>query len=359
MFREFPRPHRSRLVSFLTLFLVIANSLVYLPPNPLPLSFYQKIETRLPKPPAPVEAPDKKNPRSQSAAPRLITRPAAESAPQAFAVEAYSNLPMSFEANHGQTESKIRFLSRGAGYSLSLSSMEATFHLTKRSGSKLPNKALLSPETLAAQESTTQTSVVSMTMLHSNGAPRVEGLDKLAGSSNYLIGNDPERWHINVPNYARVKYTDVYPGVDLIYYGNQRQLEYDFVVAPGASPRFIRLAFRGVQNTRIDNRGDLALRVAGGEIRQRKPVVYQETNGVKEYVEGRYLLKGRHEVGFEIAEYDASKPLVIDPILVYSSFLGGSGGDFGHAIAVDDFGNVYLAGETTSINFPIRNPLNQ
>jgi hypothetical protein len=342
-------------VFFLTLFLAIANTFVYLPSNFLPSSFYQKTEKPVPKPRVLTEDPDKKKLRSDSAAPQLITFPAREPVPQAPAVEAYGNLPMSFEANHGQTEAEIKFLSRGPGYSLSLSSTQATFNLTKPSRKKLRNKALPSPEILA-QESTTQTSVVSMTMLHSNRAPRVEGLDQLAGSSNYLIGNDPERWQINVPNYGRVKYTDVYPGVDLIYYGNQRQLEYDFVVAPGASHRSIRLAFRGVQNTRIDGRGDLVLGVAGGEIRQRKPVVYQETGGVKEYVEGRYLLTGRHEVAFEIAQYDASKPLVIDPILVYSSLLGGSGGDFGHAIAVDDFGNVYLAGETTSINFPIRNP---
>jgi Carboxypeptidase regulatory-like domain/Beta-propeller repeat len=353
MFREFPHPHRSRLVFFLTPFLVIANTFVYLPPKFLPSLSYQKTEKRVPKPSAPAEGPEKENPSSHNPAPRLITRSADEPAPQALAVEAYGNLPMSFEANHGQTKSEIKFLSRGPGYSLSLSSTEATFHLTKLSGKRLSNKARPSPQT-GGQESTTQTSVVSMTILRSNGAPRIEGLDELAGSSNYLIGNDPDKWQINVPNYARVKYTDVYPGVDLLYYGNQRQLEYDFVVAPGASPSSIRLAFRGVQSTHVDARGDLVLRVVGGEIRQRKPVVYQETGGVKEYVEGRYLLKGRHEVGFEIAAFDASKPLVIDPILVYSSILGGA--SFGHAITVDDFGNVYLTGETTSNNLPIRNP---
>jgi hypothetical protein len=250
-------------VFFLTLFLAIANTFVYLPSNFLPSSFYQKTEKPVPKPRVLTEDPDKKKLRSDSAAPQLITFPAREPVPQAPAVEAYGNLPMSFEANHGQTEAEIKFLSRGPGYSLSLSSTQATFNLTKPSRKKLRNKALPSPEILA-QESTTQTSVVSMTMLHSNRAPRVEGLDQLAGSSNYLIGNDPERWQINVPNYGRVKYTDVYPGVDLIYYGNQRQLEYDFVVAPGASHRSIRLAFRGVQNTRIDGRGDLVL---GGVIK--------------------------------------------------------------------------------------------
>ncbi len=353
MFREFPHPRPSRLVCFLTLFLVIANSFVYLPPNHLPSSLYRKTEKRLPGLSA--EDRGKKNARSPGPAPRSTTRPTPEPAHQALAVEAYGNLPRSFEANRGQTQSEIKFLSRGPGYGISLSSTEATFHLTKLSRKRPVSKAFPSAETLAAQEPTTQTSDVTMTMPHSNRVPRVEGLGELPGSSNYLIGTDPEGWQINVPNYAKVKYTDVYPGIDLIYYGNQRQLEYDFVVAPGATPKSIRLAFRGVQKTHIDVHGDLVLRVAGGEIRQLKPVVYQERSGVKEYLEGRYLLKGIHEVGFEIAEYDASKPLVIDPVLIYSSFLGGSGNDFGHAVAVDDFGNVYLAGETTSNNFPIRN----
>jgi len=196
-----------------------------------------------------------------------------------------------------------------------------------------------------------------MQLLGANPAPQTEGGDEAPGKSNYFIGNDPEKWRTNVPNYARVTYHGVYPGVDVVYYGNHRQLEFDYVIAPGANPDMIKLAFKGAKKLRINTQGNLVIQTTAGEIQQHKPVIYQKTNGIKQYVEGHYLLRPDHTVGFEIAEYDVTKALVIDPVLVYSSFLGGSNDDTAHSIAVDNFGNAYVAGETTSLDFPTKNPM--
>ncbi len=285
----------------------------------------------------------------------LTTTPVANQPSQTLAKEAYGKLPLSFEANQGQADSQVKFLSRGGGYSLFLSPTEAVFSLTRHSVRKPDCRSLGSQEALLDERSTTVTSVVRMKLIGANPAPQIEGLDELPGKSNYFIGNDPEKWRTNIPSYAKVKHKDVYPGVDMIYYGDQRQLEYDFVVAPGTNPSVINLSFEGVKNARLDRHGDLVLRTAGGEIRQHKPVVYQDEGGVKQYVEGRYLLRGQHRVGFEIAKYDPSKPLIIDPTFVYSTYLGDVT-TFGVGIAVDVAGNAYVTGYT-STNFPTANPL--
>ena len=156
------------------------------------------------------------------------------------------------------------------------------------------------------------------------------GLDQLPGTSNYLIGNDPSQWHTDIPNYARVEEQGVYPGVDLVYYGNQRQLEYDFTVAPGADPGVIRLAFTGAESATLDAQGNLVLQTAGGDVVEQAPVLYQEAGGVRQAVSGQYVLEGDGQVGFAVGATTASQPLVIDPILSYSTYLGGSGDDIGH-----------------------------
>jgi len=287
----------------------------------------------------------------------LTVTPAPEVINQTQAREAYGNLPLGFEVNLGQADSAVQFLSRGSGYGLFLSSTEAVFSLS------IPSRRNAEPQTLGFRKAirgdqpSSQTSVLRMQLLGGNPAPHLEGSNEVSGKSNYFIGNDPEKWRTNVANYARVTYQDVYPGVDVVYYGNHRQLEFDFVIAPGASPHTIKLAIKGAKKLRINRHGDLVMKTAGGEIQQHKPVVYQETNGIKQYVAGHYLLRPDHSVGFEIAEYDRTKALVIDPVLVYSSFLGGSNDDLAHGIAVDNFGNVYVAGETTSLDFPTKNPL--
>ncbi|MGB7926117.1 MAG: Ig-like domain-containing protein [Pyrinomonadaceae bacterium] len=255
--------------------------------------------------------------------------------------EAYGKLPLSFEANHGQTDERVKFLSRGSGYGLFLTATEAVLAL-RHDGQRQSATGNL------------RASVLRMKLAGANPAPVAEGQDELPGKSNYLIGNDPAKWRRGVPNFKKVRYTSVYPGVDVVYYGNQRQLEYDFIVAPGADPSQIKLAFDGARRVKIDARGDLLLRATGGEVRQHKPIVYQEAaDGTRQEVAGNYVRRGRYEVGFEVGDYDATRPLVIDPVLVYSTYLGGSKSDDGAGIAVDSDGNAYVTGGTISPDFPV------
>jgi Beta-propeller repeat len=184
-----------------------------------------------------------------------------------------------------------------------------------------------------------------MRLVGANPSPKVRGEQELAGKSHYFTGNDPTTWRVNIPHYSKVHYQGVYPGIDLVYYGNQQRLEYDFVVAPGGDPRAILLRFagtaaeRGRDPLKIDGNGDLVMQTDGGEIRQRKAAVFQEINGISRPVFSRYVLRGKYEVGFDLGPYDASRPLVIDPVLSYSATgIGGS------AIAVDSDGNAYLTG---------------
>ena len=282
--------------------------------------------------------------------------------------ESYGKLPLSFEANQGQTDGRVKFLSRGSGYSLFLTPTEAVLSL-KSSKSKVqsPKSELRTPD--SGLPTPNSSAVLRMKFVGANPAPQVVGVDELPGKNNYFIGNDPAKWRTNVPNYAKVKYESVYPGVDLVYYGNQRQLEYDFIVAPGKSVGAIKMFFDGAQTVRIDTNGDLIIRTAGGEIRQLKPVVYQEVGGIRQEVAGEYVLLRNHrqignrqsrrvgignpQVGFSIGAYDHSIPLVIDPTLIYSTYLGGTGNETGTSIAVDGAGNAYAAGYTNSMNFPV------
>src|SRR5947209_2822509 len=262
---------------------------------------------------------------------------------------AYGKLPLSFEANQGQTEPQVKFLSRGSGYTLFLTSTEAVLMLTKTDAHakhRIPGEArLVEPEKGAG-------TVLRMKLLGANPAPAVARVGELPGKSNYFVGNDPKKWRANVPTYAKIEYRDVYPGVNLVYYGNQRQLEHDFVVSPGADPKAITLAFEGMDGVAIDALGDLVLRADGGEVRLRKPVVYQELSGQRAVIPTRYVLTAERQVSFEVAAYDATKPLIIDPVLAYSTYLGGSNSDGGSGIAVDAAGNAYVTGNANSTNFP-------
>ena len=165
--------------------------------------------------------------------------------------------------------------------------------------------------------------VLRMKLRNANPAAKVTGVNELAGKSNYFIGNDPAKWRTDVPTYAKVKYEGIYSGIDLVYYGNQRQLEYDFIVSPGANPRRIQFDVRGAKRIRQDENGELVFKVGEDEIRWHKPVVYQEKNGARQEIAARYAITDKNRVGFEVAKYDASRPLYIDP-LIYSTYLGGS-----------------------------------
>lgn len=265
--------------------------------------------------------------------------------------DSYGNLPLSFEANRGQTDPSVRFLARGDGYGLFLTPTEAVLSLrapAQRERSAADRSAIRG----GASEEPRHTAVVRMRLAGAKERPHITGLDQQPGTSNYFIGKDPERWQRDVPNYARVEYAQVYPGIDLIYYGNQRQLEYDFVVAPGADPGAIALTFDGARSIATDATGNLVLTTADGQLQLQKPTIYQLADGVRHEVAGNFALQESGTVRFDVSAYDVTAPLVIDPVLVYSSYLGGTGQDIGNGIAVDAAGSAYVVGDAGAATFP-------
>jgi Beta-propeller repeat len=250
------------------------------------------------------------------------------------AQQKYGNLPLRFEKNQGQADAGVRYVSHGSGYELMLAQNEAVLALRQPANRPLA-------------------SILRLGLDGANTAASVGGVEKLAGRVNYFIGNDPRNWYTDVPSFARVKYTAVYPGVDLVFYGNQRQLEYDFVVSPGADPKSIALRVGGGSGMCLDAQGNLQMSVAGGEVQLLKPYAYQQRNGTRETVAAQYALANGNRVTFNVGKYDSRLPLVLDPVLTYSTYLGGSAsGDAGNGIAVDPQGHAYITGVTFSKVFP-------
>jgi len=282
---------------------------------------------------------------------RLGTTPTSDETVRVRVSDAYGKLPLYFEANRGQTDPEVKFLSRSPKHTLFLTSREAVLVFMNPANH---GKDVAQPLKARIERPGKVTgTALRMAFLGANPDSRVAGRDELPGQANYFIGNDPAKWRTNVPTFARVHYQNLYPGIDLLYYGNQRQLEYDFVVQPGADPTRILLGFQGADRLEVDAQGDLVLHTAVGQVRQRKPVIYQEVDGVRKEIPGGYVLMDTHQIGFRVAAYDPSRPLIIDPVLFYSTYVGGGGHDQGSGIAVDMAGNAYVTGVTFSTNFPI------
>ena len=245
-------------------------------------------------------------------------------------------LPMIFEPNQGQTDSTVKFVAHGAGYSLLLDSTGAVL-------------AMQTAHPASVGQSGPSRSVESlrMTLVGANPAAAVAGSDPLPGKSNYFIGNDPQKWHTGIPLFAGVRYQSVYPGIDLVFYGHQGHLEYDFKVAPGADASQAELQFDGASKLEL-RAGDLILTGNDNSVRLQAPRVYQRIGDRQQPVEGRFVLRAANRVGFEIGAYDRARELVIDPILNYSTYFGGGGSETSPSIAVNGDGNIYLAGSTTS-----------
>jgi len=287
-----------------------------------------------------------------SPAPALKSN-AAPAASDGHAIEEYGRLPLGFEPNQGQTDGRVKFLTRGRGYTLFLTADEAVLSLRHAAG-----EAPATGRQRGGLGGTTS-QVLRMRLVGANPGAAATAADELPGKSNYFLGSDPKKWRTDVANYAKVKYRDVYPGVDMVYYGNQDgQLEYDFVVAPGADLSAIKLEVSTgpVPPLTIAPDGGLVVKIEGGEVRFHKPVVYQtdSTNG-RQLLEGHYTVDSENHVRFRVARYNHSRALCIDPVLSYSTYLGGTNIDQGNAIAVDSSGSAYIAGYTYSTDFPVLN----
>jgi len=272
---------------------------------------------------------------------------------------AYGRLPLSFEPNQGQSDAAVQFLSHGPGFTLYLTGTDATLVLVKthaprrrRLGAHGHSHDPLGTEALT-QTTPISTAVLRLRYAGANADPHIEGQDPLPGVANYVIGNDPHTWKTGIPTFAKVVYKDVYPGIDLTYYGHVGQLEYDWIVQPGADPSVIGLHVEGARGATLDAAGNLVLQTMAGAVVQRAPVAYQEVGGTRQPVSTHYVLTGAATtISLAVGAYDTGKPLLIDPVLNYSSYLGGSGDDIPGGIAVDSAGDAYITGDTTSTDFP-------
>lgn len=298
-----------------------------------------------------------------------------------------------FERNEGQVAREVQFLVRGYGNTIFFTATEAVILMRStecgmrnlrdwefgaQSAEYWPRRAVADGRTanwrkpwerpqdrfLTGGSQRPKARFLRMKLAGSNPGALVAGEEELPGRVNYFIGNEPGRWHTNIATYAQVRFREVYPGIDLVYYGNDGQLEYDFIVAPGANPKAIALTFEGADRVVLDDHQDLLVQVGQRELRWRQPKVYQRINGVRREVAGNYILQPSrtadglrmtHHVSFQLAAYDAALPVTIDPVLVYSTYLGGTGGDQAYAIAADSQGNAYVTGATWSFDFPTKN----
>jgi hypothetical protein len=252
------------------------------------------------------------------------------------AVKNFSLLPQSFEPNRGQAGRSVEFIARGPGYALALGTGEAWLRLSKEGSSAEPRN----------------TAGVHLKVLSANRNVHGRGLNPQTGKSNYLLGNHSEHWQKSIPHFGRVEYDAIYPGIDLAYYGTGQQLEYDFIVRPKGDVDSIRLEFEGADQVRIDPSGDLVLSIGGAEVRERRPVAYQNLGPGRVRIEVRYVALGPNRVGFQADSYDPTVPLIIDPVLMFSTYFGVAGTENAQKVVLDSSGNAYYGGSTNSGSLP-------
>ena len=288
---------------------------------------------------------------------RMPSAPSSAPARPARAGLQYAELPLSFEADPGHASANAAFLARGSGYALNLTGDAAVLMLCPAVRGPAERAARLFAGRLRRSATC---EAIRMQLEGTKVTATPAGEEPLPGTVNYFIGNDPAHWRRGVPTFARVRYQGVYPGIDLVYYGNQRQLEYDFVVAPGSDPRAIQLRFDAATKVRRSTTGDLVVSTSKRTVTFRKPSIYQVVDGRRVSIAGGFAQAGTYAVKFRVGRYDHTKPLVIDPVLEYSTFLSGSGdanatllGTWADAIATDGEGNAYITGTTLSTNFPV------
>jgi len=270
----------------------------------------------------------------------------------------FSGLPLMFEPNQGQgnldaADRRAQFIARGSGYNLFLGSQGATLALVSRTPASQPASQSNSQSRAqsASKPAAPRVEFLQMKLAGANPDAMLAAADPQAGVSNYLIGNDPSRWRRAVPHFGRVRYENVYPGIDLLFYGDQGHLEYDFQVAPGGNPAQAELEFNGARHVELRD-GALVIKTESSSIRLEAPSIYQQIDGRRQPVTGSFVLRGAKRAGFAIGAYDHSRELVIDPIIAFSSYFGGSGDEHFTSVAVDESGNIYLTGSTTSTNLP-------
>jgi hypothetical protein len=264
--------------------------------------------------------------------------------------------PLVFEANQGQTDPRAKYIVRASGYALFLTANDLVFAL--RSSSQPAAQTTRKCNWARAAHVTSQaskecrTAAIHMRLLGGSPGAQIVASNQVPSRTNYFIGNDPGKWQANVPQYARVSYRNVYPGVSIAFYGVQRQLEFDFIVAPGASTAPIRLGVSGADRITMDDAGNLRLASQAGDVLLHKPIAYQEKDGARHPVEVSFVLDANNQVSFQVEDDDRSRELVIDPSVSYATYLGGTLEDDGNAIAIDSSGNTYITGQTTSTDFP-------
>ncbi len=289
----------------------------------------------------------------------VAAQTAARSAEQRARVQAsLGNLPLAFEANQGQTDPQVKYMARGNGYTVFLTANDTVFALqssAKEGSAKATITQVKGKQPLGRVQpvaAARDVAAIRMHLVGGNQKPQIAAADQLPGHSNYFIGNDRSQWHSNVTQYARVSYRDVYPGVDMTSHGEQKQLEFDFIVAPNASAAPIRLGVSGAKRVATDDSGNLVLASSAGDVLLRKPVAYQQQDGARQPVDARFVMQAHNQISLKIGNYDRSRELVIDPSVTYATYLGGTLEDDAYGIAIDANGEAYVTGQTTSTDFP-------